>query len=299
MLLNYPNMQPISLTCRIIFLLLFLGLSGCFSSQQLISSTATPLFQDIARSAGRQADVPLVRQGLPSYLMMIDGLILSYPDNPELLLAGAQAYASYASVLEDEDHPRLAPLLARAKDYALRALQGQPPFKGKIGQPIDLFQKQLEAFEKKDVSLLFWTANIWATWIASSPDSLEAMTDLPWVEALMERCLELDPGFYYGGPHLFKGILLSLRPAQFGGNLPKAQAHFLEAFKYGGGRFLLSQVYYAQYYARQALDRELFLSTLNRVLSLPADAEPDLTLVNTLAQKKARKLLTQVDEWFD
>jgi len=283
----------------IILPLLLLVLPACFSTQQLISSTAAPLFQDIARSAGRQADLNLVRQGLPSYLMMIDGLILSYPNNQDLLLAGAQAYASYASVLEEEDQTRIPLLLTKAKDYALQALQLQPPFKGKIGRPIDLFQKQLEGFEKKDVSLLFWTANIWATWIASSPDSIEAMTELPWVEALMERTLQLDPGFYYGGPHLFKAILLSLRPAQFGGDLKKAQAHFKEAFKYGEDKFLMAKVYYAQYYARQTLDKELFLSTLNKVLLLPADANPDLTLVNTLAQKKAQKLLTQVDEWFD
>jgi TRAP transporter T-component len=292
-------MKNTPLTYLSIFLSLLLGLSGCFSGQQLISSTATPLFQDIARSAGRQADLNLVRQGLPSYLMMIDGLILSYPDNQDLLLAGAQAYASYASVLEEEDQARVPPLLTKAKDYALQALLLQPPFKDGIGRPIDLFQKQLEAFEKKDVSLLFWTANIWATWIASSPDSLEAMTELPWVEAIMERTLQLDPGFYYGGPHLFKAILLSLRPAQFGGNLKKAQTHFEEAFKYGEEKFLMAKVYYAQYYARQTLDKELFLSTLNKVLSVPADLNPDLTLANTLAQKKARTLLNKVDEWFE
>ena len=292
-------MRTSSLTRLIILSLLFLGLSACFSAQQIISSTATPLFQDIARSAGRQSDLRLVRQGLPSYLMAIDGLILSYPDNQDLLLAGAQAYASYASLLDEEDNPRVPPLLTKAKNYALKALQLHPNLKGEIGRPIDLFLKQLEAFDKKDVSLLFWTANIWATWIASSPDSIEAMTELPWVEAMMERALQLDPGFYYGGPHLFKAILLSLRPAQFGGDLKKAQAHFNEAFRWGEGKFLMAQVYYAQYYARQTLDKELFLSTLNKVLSLPADANPDLTLVNTLAQKKAQKLLTQVDEWFD
>ena len=67
---------------------------------------------------------------------------------------------------------------------------------------------------------------------------------------------------------------------------------------YSHGHFLMTQVYYAQYYAKQRLDRDLFIKTLNQVLATPVDIEPDLTLVNTLAQEKAKTLLTQVDEFF-
>ncbi len=124
------------------------------------------------------------------------------------------------------------------------------------------------------------------------------MADLPWVEALIERVLQLDPGYYYGGAHLFKAILLSARPEQFGGNLKKAEEHFQKARAYGEGKFLMTDVYYAQYYARQTLNRDLFVSTLKRVLETPAGIEPDLTLANTLAQRKAKKLMSQVDEFF-
>jgi hypothetical protein len=118
------------------------------------------------------------------------------------------------------------------------------------------------------------------------------------VEALLERVLQLDPGYYYGGAHLFKAILLSARPEQFGGNLKKAEEHFQKARAYGEGKFFLADVYYAQYYARQTLNRDLFVSTLQRVLATPAGIDPDLTLANTLAQRKAKKLMSQVDEFF-
>jgi len=124
------------------------------------------------------------------------------------------------------------------------------------------------------------------------------MADLPWVEALIERVLQLDPGYYYGGVHLFKAILLSARPEQFGGNLKKAEEHFQKARAYGEGKFFMTDVYYAQYYARQTLNRDLFVSTLKRVLETPASIEPDLTLSNTLAQRRAKKLMSQVDEFF-
>jgi len=53
------------------------------------------------------------------------------------------------------------------------------------------------------------------------------MADLPWVEALIERVLVLDPSFHYGSPHLFKAILLS-RPGQSstGAACRKQMKHF-------------------------------------------------------------------------
>jgi hypothetical protein len=277
---------------------LVLSLSGCFSSQQLIQDKAAGLFREISLSANRQSDVALVRQGLPSFLMTIDGIIQTYPDNPELLLAGAQAYASYASLLEDGETNRSSLSIQKAKTYALKALGMNPLFKGSLDTTLDRFQESIKGTDQSQVPLLFWVGSIWGTWIAQGPDPVEGMADLPKVEALMDRVLQLDPGFYYGGPHLFKGILLSARPVQFGGDFKKADFHFQQALTYSKDKFLMTSIYYAQYYAKQRLDRDLFVNTLNKVLSIPADSEPDLTLINTLAHQKAKKLLGQVDEFF-
>jgi hypothetical protein len=287
---------------RLLTAFLFLGAFafniGCISSQKIVAEKAPALFRDVALSANRQSDIVLVRQGIPSYLMLIDGMLQSYPENRDLLLAGAQAYAAYASVLDEDEQDRAAYLSDRAKQYALKALEMTPPFNGALGKPLEVFQERLKQTDKKQVPTLFWVGNIWAGWIASSNEGAAAMADLPWVEALMEKVLELDPGFYYGGPHLFKAILLSARPEQFGGNLKKAQEHFQKALDYSQGKFLMTDVYYAEYYARQTLNRDLFVSTLKRVLETSARVEPDLTLANTLAQRKAKKLLAQVDEFF-
>jgi len=282
----------------ILFLAAFAFQTGCFSSQKIVAEKAPALFRDVALSANRQSDIVLVRQGIPSYLMLVDGMLQTYPENPDLLLAGAQAYAAYATVLEDDEQDRAAYLSDRAKQYALKALELTPPFEGAVGKTLEVFQERLRKAENKQVPLLFWVGNIWAGWIAASEEGAAAMADLPWVEALMERVLELDPGFYYGGAHLFKAVLLSARPEQFGGNLKKADEHFQKARTYGQGKFLLTDVYYAEYYARQTLNRDLFVSTLKRVLETSARVEPDLTLANTLAQRKAKKLLARVDEFF-
>ena len=291
--------MPVARFLKIIPVLLVSGfVTGCISSQQIMTEKAPALFREVALSASRQSDVILVRQGIPSYLMLIDGMLQSYPENRDLFLAGAQAYASYASVLEEDEQDRAAYLSERAKQYALKALDLTPPFKGALGQPLEVFQERLGRTEKNHVPTLFWVGNIWGGWIAAGSEGPAAMADLPWVEALMDRALQLDPGFYYGGSHLFKAILLSARPEQFGGNLKKAEEHFKKAMDYGQGKLLMTDVYYAEYYARQTLDRDLFVSILKKVLETSARIEPDLTLANTLAQRKAKKLLARVDEFF-
>ena len=61
----------------------------------------------------------------------------------------------------------------------------------------------------------------------------------------------------------------------------------------------MTYVYYASTYARQALDKDLFTSLLQRVLESPADDPPELTLLNTVAKKNAQELLGRVQEYFD
>ena len=60
----------------------------------------------------------------------------------------------------------------------------------------------------------------------------------------------------------------------------------------------MTQVYYADQYARKAFDKDLFVDTLEKVLETPADSIPELTLLNTVAHKRAKEMLEQADEYF-
>jgi hypothetical protein len=65
----------------------------------------------------------MIREGMPAYLMLIDGMVEAVPDNTRLLIAAAQAYASFASAfIEDADEDYALALFTRAKEYALCAL---------------------------------------------------------------------------------------------------------------------------------------------------------------------------------
>lgn len=272
--------------------------AACIPNKQMtVGSTAT-LLEDVANSANKQSDLRIVREGMPAFLMLIDGMVEAVPDNARLLVTAAQAYASFASAfIEDADADYARTLYEKAKKYALRALELRG-LKNPVSKPFDAFEEALSRLGKDDVPYMFWTASCWGSWIRLSLSSMAALAELPRVEALMKQVLKLDEQFYFGGPHLFMGIWFAARPKMAGGDLARAQHHFQKALEFSQGKFLMTQVYYADHYARKSFDRKLFVATLENVLETPVDEIPQLTLLNTVAHKRAKKLLEQIDTYF-
>jgi len=286
--------------CKRISLLFLLiaVLTACATSKTMTVAATASLLEDVAKASNKQSDLMLIRRGMPSYLMLIDGMVEALPDNKRLLINAAQLYAAYASAfIQDEDKAYARTLYARARDYALRALE-QNGFKNPVTGSFDDFETRLPDLGKKDVPYMFWAASCWGSWISLNQGSMEAMAELPRVEMMMKKVLELDEAFYYGGAHIFMGVLDASRPGVAGGDLDRARDHFLKAIELGDGKFLMARVYYADYYAKKAFDRELFISILEKVLEIPADITPELTLLNTVAHQKAREMLDQADEYF-
>jgi hypothetical protein len=282
-------------------LVLIFFLQGCVSSSKMTIAATASLLEDIVAATNKQSDLRIVQQGTPAYLMLLDGMVESWPENERILLAAAQGYASYASVfIEDDDQAHANLLYGRAKVYALQALDTRglkQPRKSRFDQ----FEERLAKTNAGDVPYLFWSASIWGSWISLNRDSMAAIAELPRVERMMNRVLELDEGFHYGGPHLFMGIWYASRPAMAGGDLKRSQQHFQRAVELGKGQFLMAYIYYAENYAKNARDKKLYISLLQQVLDSPVDAVAELTLSNSVAQRKARQMLETVDEhiWQD
>jgi hypothetical protein len=272
--------------------------AACIPNKQMTVGSAATLLEDVSKSANKQSDLRVIREGMPAYLMLIDGMVEALPGNARLLITAAQAYASFASAfVEDADKEYARTLYEKAKKYALRALELRG-LKNPVLKPFDAFEKALIRLDRGDVPYMFWTATCWGSWIRLSLGSMAALAELPRVEALMKRVLDLDEQFYFGGPHLFMGIWFASRPKMAGGDLTRARQHFQKALEFSQGKFLMTQVYYADQYARKTFDKKLFVATLQTVLETPADIIPQLTLLNTVAHEKAKELLEQVDSYF-
>ena len=245
--------------------------------------------------------VDILRKDLAiaSDLKLLEGLIKGDPNNEKLLFLACQGFGSYAlGFVEDENPDRAQQLYRRGRDYGIRILNKNKQFNKALNGTTNDVRKILTQLDKNLVPTLFWTANNWASWINLNFNNPEALADLPKVQLLMKRVLELDESYFYGGAHLFFAVTYGVRPPILGGNMEKAKQHFDRCFDFAQEKFLLPYVYFAKYYAVRALDEDLFRKTLTRVINTPDDILVDQKLPNAIAKHKAKYLLKQIGELF-
>jgi len=262
------------------------------------SLVVNPLLEPLTLSLQKQTDLELLEEGSPSLLLLLDGLIAGDPDNVRLLMTATKAYGAYATILyEDGKTERAANMSVKTRDYGISLINQLRGLKNINGQTLDEIEKALAKIQQDQVGYLFWGAYGWATWIQHQEGAAAAMADLPIVELIMLRVVELDDSYYFGGAHIFLGSYYGGRPRIYGGKPEISRKHFERALEINQRQFLLTQVAYAQTYARMMFDRELYLKLLTEVIEEPLK-DSDMASSNKLAKVMAEKLIDQVDEFF-
>jgi hypothetical protein len=277
---------------------IFVVLGGVGCANRLTSSLAGPLIDDVALATAKQDDITLVIQGIPTFLLLLEGLLEGNPHNARLLTSASEAYTSYATLVALDDPARASRLYARGMKYGLRALATNAKLAPLLEAPFDEFSTITQYLKPSDLPRVFWAASSWGAWISSNLQSMHALAQLPKVILLMEWIIEVDETFQYASPHLFLGVYHAALPPLLGGKPDKALAHFDRAIEITDGQSLMALVLKARYYARQIFDRELHDALLVQALSQRTDAIPSLTLQNAAAQKMAHTLLEGSDEFF-
>lgn len=259
----------------------------------------------------READLELARASTPSLILMLDALRESHPLDKHFAALMAKAYGQYAYGFFEEDllrfdskDPKHAEALNRAqrfyslgKDAGLKALSQKTAFRKGLQGSQDSFERALRSFGKGDVPLLFWTAVCWASDINLHRDDPASYIEVPRVSAMMDRVLVLHPSYTHGAAYAFRGVLESSRPPMLGGSPARAKASFEKAIAVEP-RYLLHKVLFAQFYAVQVQDRELYERLLHEVRSADTTLFPEQRLANEIARKRAELLLQQVKRWF-
>ncbi|HLT91640.1 MAG TPA: TRAP transporter TatT component family protein [Woeseiaceae bacterium] len=270
------------------------GLAGCAS---LMSSAASGLAEDLEAAVQNQTDPETVRAGAPAYMLLLDSFIESDPDDAELLSAAANLYAAYGTLFAD-DPARAARLTERAREYAARAVCLRfPAGCDWPGMPFEAFVATLPRLRPTHGGVAWSYAAASLASIRAHADDWNALAELPHMEALLERYLELDGSDGHAQVHTWLGILATLRPPALGGDPERGRAHFERAIELSGGRDLAAKVEYARGYARLLYDRELHDRLLREVLEADP-VVPGLTLTNVLAQREAEALLASADDYF-
>jgi tetratricopeptide (TPR) repeat protein len=277
---------------------IFLALTVLMYSSGCTSLIVNPLLDPLTLSLQKQTDLQLLQDGVPSLLLLLDGLIASDPDNERLLMTAAKAYGAYATVLYEEGQvERAITVSSRAKEYGINLLKQLPGLQNINNNTLGEIDQSLGKISPGRVGSLFWGTYGWAIWIQYQEGAPAAMADLPIVEQIMLRVVELDESYYYGGAHIFLGAYYGSRPQMFGGNPEASRQHFERALALNDRLFLLTHVAYAETYARTMFDRELYLELLTEVIEQPL-ADSNMASSNKVAKVKAEKLIMQIDDFF-
>lgn len=280
--------------CACLALAMLLALAGCSG---LVSRAGAGLGEDLSRGILDQDDPATVADGLPAYLLLLDGLISGNPQGVDLLLSASRLYAAYAGsfVADPERRKRLA---LRADDYARRAVCARSPkLCAALDAPFEEFERALAGVKRPQLPLLHAWAAAQATVLQADASDWERIARLPQIEAAFLRVDALDPGFDSGSAAMYLGVLNCLRPESLGGNPARGVAWFAEAVARSDGRNQMARVLDAQYCARLTFDQARHDQLLTEVLAADPHA-PGLTLSNTLAQQQARLLLESGKDYF-
>lgn len=243
-------------------------------------------------------DIEVVKQGLPAYLLTIDGLVLNYPQNASLLATSSTLNGSYATLFVTEPKRRQS-IINKAYNHAVRSycetVKKQCDLKS---LPFDEFEVVIANLKKqKDISALYLLGTSWASMIQENTDDWNAIADLAKVQLIMERIVEIDETYDHGQGLLYLGVLNSLIPPSLGGKPEIARGYFERAINITQGKNLYIKVMYAQQYARMMFDQELHDELLRSVIATNPEVE-DLWLQNVYAQKQAALLLAESVEYF-
>jgi predicted anti-sigma-YlaC factor YlaD len=254
-------------------------------------------------------DPELVRDAIPFGLKTMESLLRESPKHSGLLLAACQGFTqyAYAFVQMDADYgtadferqealrQRAQKLYLRARGYGLRGLELKHPG---ITQRLATDPTQaVEAATAKEVALLYWTAAAWGSAISLGKDRPDLVADFPAVKALMQRALALDENFEGGAIHEAM-IVLEALPAEMGGSVERARAHFERAVAISKGEKPGPYVTLAESVSVMKQDRREFRDLLNRALAIDPEKNQSVRLVTVLTQRKARALLAREDELF-
>jgi len=257
-------------------------------------------------------DLDLVGEALPFGLKMVESLLAESPKHRGLLLAAASGFTgySYAFVGQRADEAaadsvergnllraRARRLYLRAHAYGLRGLElHYPGVRGALERELETV---LAGIRKQDVPLLYWTAASLGLAISVSKDQPEMIAQLPVVEAMIQRVMDLDETWSEGSVPEFLISIESSRPGVSPAEKQRRmRRHFERALELSKGGRASLYISYGENACVPAQDRAEFSSLLHRALDIDPDQQPERRLTNLVAQRRARWLLGRIDDLF-
>lgn len=287
-------------------------MSGCSIKKMAINTVGNAL-ADSGSGFATDDDPELVAGAIPFGLKTIEGLLAQSPNHKGLLVAASSGFTQYAyafvqqpaDYIEAQDldkatemRVRAKKLFIRARDYGFRALNvGSPGFVDRLKKDPDA---ALAKLTKKDVPVMYYTGAAWAAAFALDITDASLVTDQGTIEKLMKRAIALDDTWNDGALHDF---FISWEAAHSsggaGGSMEEARKHFQRSREIAGTKRVSHVVSYAESVLVSDRNRKEFEALLNEAVKFDVEkGSPDQKLPNVLYVRRAKWLLSRVDELF-
>lgn len=283
---------------------------GCATLKQAAINQAGNALAGGGDTFASDNDPDLVREAVPFSLKLMESLLAQSPRHGGLLLALTSGFTQYAYAFVQQDADLLAGtdldgseagraraklLYLRARDYGLRGLETAHPG---FGAALAAGKAGAIALRQRDVPQLYWTAAAWGAAIALGKDDPALLVEIPRMEALIDRALQLDEAWNHGAIHGFLIGYEMSRPGDSAHAPVRARAHFQRAVELSGGREAGPYVTLAESVSVETQDAREFDEMLASALAINPDADPGSRLVNLVMQRRARWLRTHQDDLF-
>jgi len=289
---------------------LAISLTGCSVKRMAVNRLGDALAGGGTTFASDD-DPELVKQAVPFSLKLMESLLAESPNHKGLLLATSSGYTQYgyafvqqdADEIEAEDFAkaealrnRARRLYLRARDYGLRGLEAaQPGFTNALRSDAS---QAVARVKKKHVAQLYWTAAAWGAAISLSKDDPATIAEIPQMEAMIDRALQLDESWGDGAIHGFLINYEMSRQGASGNPADRARKHFDRAVELTHGQQAGPFVTYAEAVCVEHQDAKQFETLLHRALAINPDKHPETRLVNLIMQRRAGWLLSKEEDLF-
>lgn len=305
------DMSPNIVARALVVVLLGSALTGCSTvKHRAINMVGDTLAQSGSNFASDD-DPELVAAAIPFGLKTIEGLLVESPHHKGLLFAACSGFTQYsyafvqqeADFVEAQDLQKATAQRARAKKLYLRAVgygmrgfdEEIPGFSAQIRKDPDA---ALAKTTKKHVPLLYYTGAAWAAAFAIDVTDSELSVNQTAMEKMLRRALALDETWELGSIHDFF-VSWEAGHASAGGSMEKAREHYSRAMALSAGARVSPMVSYAESVLVAEQKKAEFEKLLNEALAVDlGKTPPEQKLANVLAQRRAKWLLSRVDELF-
>jgi len=157
-------------------------------------------------------------------------------------------------------------------------------------------EEALDTLKPEHTAAIYWTAVNLGKWAKNSGigTTLKYKTR---IRMFIEKVAALQPDFFFGAVPRYWAVYYAVAPGFAGGSIEKSKENFDKTLQIAPN-YLASHVLLAENYATKKGDKDLFRKELEFVLNTKPESLPPVASENILEQKKAKKMLENLESYF-